>query len=86
MNGFGVVWSYVISTNVVYLMFLIIFYTNKQFLGGNTPQNHSCTATYHPSRNLSKLGEQDTRDTAGKVRTNSYAIYSSGLLHMGEQR
>ena len=24
--------------------------------GGNTPQNSSCTATYHPSRKLSKLG------------------------------
>ena len=39
--------------------------------GGSTPQNSSCTATYHPSRKLSKLDEPDMRDTAGEVRTNS---------------
>ena len=39
--------------------------------GGSTPQNSSCTATYHPSRKLSKLNEPDMQDTAGEVRTNS---------------
>ena len=58
------------------------YWTN---LGGSTLQNSS-TATYHPSRKLSKLDEPDTRDTAREVRTNSYAIYSSGPLHMNEQR
>ena len=33
--------------------------------------NHYTTATYYPSRKLSKLDEQDMGDTAGKVRTNS---------------
>ena len=35
--------------------------------GGSTPQNNSCTATYHPSRKLSKSDEPDVRDTAGEV-------------------
>ena len=42
--------------------------------------------TYHASRKLSKLDEEDMRDTAGEVRTNSLAIYSRGHLHMDEQR
>ena len=37
--------------------------------GGNTPQSSRCTATYHPSRKLSKLDEPDMRDTAGEVVT-----------------
>ena len=45
-----------------------------------------CTATYHPSRKLSKLDEPDMWDTAGKVRTNSEGIYSCGPLHMAKQR
>ena len=39
--------------------------------GGSTPQSGSCTATYHPSRKLSKLDELDMRDTAEEVGTNS---------------
>ena len=39
--------------------------------GGNTLQNTRCTATYHPSRKLSKLDEPDMQDTAREVRTNS---------------
>ena len=39
--------------------------------GGNIPQNTSFTATYLLSRKPSKLDEQDMRDTAGEVRTNS---------------
>ena len=37
---------------------------------GSTLQSISCTATYHPSRKLSKLDEADMRDTAGEVGTN----------------
>ena len=35
--------------------------------GGNIPQSSICTATYHPSRKLSKLDEPDMQDTAGEV-------------------
>ena len=38
---------------------------------GNTPQNSSDTATYHPARKLSKIDELDMQETAGEVRTNS---------------
>ena len=38
--------------------------------GGNTPQSTSCTATYLPSRKLSK-DEPDMQDTAGKAETSS---------------
>ena len=54
--------------------------------GGSTPQSTSCTATYHPSRKLSKLDEPDMRDTAGEVGTSSWVIYSCGPIHMDEQR
>ena len=37
----------------------------------STLQSSSCTATYHPSRKLSKLDEPDIRDTAGEVETSS---------------
>ena len=50
------------------------------------PQSSSCTATYHPSRKLSKLDEPDTRDTVREVGTNSWVMYSCGPLHMDEQR
>ena len=39
--------------------------------GGNTPQSSSCTATYFPSRKLSKLDEPDMKDTAGEAGTSS---------------
>ena len=35
--------------------------------GGNIPQNSRYTATYHPSRKLSKLDQPGMRDTAGEV-------------------
>ena len=38
--------------------------------GGSTSQSSSCTATYHPSRKLSKLYVPDMRDTAGEVIRN----------------
>ena len=39
--------------------------------GGNTPQNANYTATYLPSRKLSKLDKPDTQDTAGEAGTSS---------------
>ena len=39
--------------------------------GDSTPQNSNCTATYHPSRKLSKLDEPVIRETAGEVGTSS---------------
>ena len=43
----------------------------EQVMEAAPPQSSICTATYHPSRKLSKLDEPDTRDTAGEVWTNS---------------
>ena len=43
----------------------------EQILGDSTPQSSSCTATYHPSRKLSKLDKPDMRDTAGEFGTSS---------------
>ena len=39
--------------------------------GGNTPQNTNYTATYLPSRKLSKLDEPDMQGTAGEAGTSS---------------
>ena len=50
------------------------------------PQNSSCTATYHPSRKLSKLDDPDMQDTAGEIGTSSYVMYSSRPLHIAELR
>ena len=36
-----------------------------------SPQNYSCTVTYHPSQKLSKLDEPDIRDISGELRKNS---------------
>ena len=60
----------------------MLYWTNP---GGNIPQNSCCTATYNLSRNPSKLNEQDMWDSAGEVRTNSYAIYSCETLCKNEQ-
>ena len=54
--------------------------------GDSTLQSSSCTATYHPSRKLSKLDEPDIRDTAGEVGMSSSVMYSCGPLHMDEHR
>ena len=54
--------------------------------GDNTPQSSSYTATYHPSWNLSKLDEPDTRDTAWELWTSSWVKYYWGPLHMDEWR
>ena len=50
----------------------------------NIEQTSSYTVTYHPSRKLSKLDEQDMWDTAGEVGTSSYGMYSCGPLQMAE--
>ena len=39
--------------------------------GGNIPQTTIYTATYLPSRKLSKLEEPDVQDTAGEAETSS---------------
>ena len=37
----------------------------------NSPQSTNCTATYLPSRKLSKLDEPDMKDNAGEAGTSS---------------
>ena len=49
-------------------------------------QSSSYTATYHPSRKLSKLDKPDMQDTAGEVGTSSLVMYSYRPLHMVEQK
>ena len=39
--------------------------------GSNTPQGTNYTATFLPSRKLSKLDEPDMQDTAGEARMSS---------------
>ena len=58
----------------------------EQVMEATPPQNSSCMTTYHLSQKLSTLDEPDMWDTAGEVRTNSWAIYSCGPLHMDEQK
>ena len=53
--------------------------------GDNTPQRSSYTATYHPSRKLSKLDGPDMQDTVGELGTSSLVMYSYGPLHMAHQ-
>ena len=55
-------------------------------LGCSTPQSSNWTATYHPSRKLSKLDKPDMQDTTGEVRTNLWMTYFCGLLHIDKQR
>ncbi len=52
---------------------------------GNIPQSTNCTATYLPSRKLSKLDEPDIQDTAGDAGTSSLVMFSYGPLHMAKQ-
>ena len=54
--------------------------------GGNTPQNRSFKATYHPSRKPSKLDDPDMRNTTGEVGMSSKVTCSCGPLHMDEQK
>ena len=45
---------------------------NFEFLvAGNIPQSTNCTATYLPSRKLSKLDELDMQETAGEAEMSS---------------
>ena len=60
---------------------------NKSWRQHPTKQQlYSYTATYHPSRKLSKLDKADMRDTAGELGSSSKVMYSCGPLHMDEQR
>ena len=50
------------------------------------PQSNDYTATYYPSRKLSKLDEPDMWDTTGEVGTSSWVVYSCGPRYKDEQR
>ena len=76
-------WTQKLYTSLVEISRNYIIVTSP---GDKAPHNSSGTATYHPSRKLSKLDELDMRDTAGEVGTDSQATYSCGPLHMGKQR
>ena len=52
-----------------------IFEWHKWFKEGRESVRDDETLQNNPSRKLSKLVKPDMRDTAGKVRTNSWAIY-----------
>ena len=62
---------------------VVVYWTGP---GGSTPQISSCTATYHPSRKLSKLDKPDMQDTDGEVGTSSSVMYSYASLHMAKQK
>ena len=50
---------------VIYVSMLILFQVSAFIIVKS--QNSSYTATYHPSRKLSKLDEPDMQDTAGEA-------------------
>ena len=54
-------------------------------LVSNIPENNSCDATYISSLKPSKSDEQDIRDTAGGVRTNSFETFSGGPHYRDQQ-
>ena len=58
----------------------------EQVPEGNTTESSSYTATYLPSRKLSKLDEPDTQDSTGEAGTSSYGMFSYGTLHMAVQK
>ena len=58
----------------------VLYWINPR---GNIQQNSSCTATYHPSQKLSKLDEEDMRDTAGKVSDVLLWTLSHGVANTG---
>ena len=81
-------WLTIKSNNLICVVQIDTFYIFKCIRmsrifspGGSVPQSNSCTATYHPSRKLSKFNEPDMRDTAGEVGTGSCEP-----LHLDEQR
>ena len=47
--------------------------------------SYKATAVWTHLENHPKLREQDIQDTAGEVRTSSWAMYSRGLLHTNEK-
>ena len=54
-----------------YAKMLQVIVNKSNIQQDNTQQSSSCTATYHPSRKLSKIDEPHMQNTAGEVRTNS---------------
>ena len=56
---------------VILLYYERVCYSYWTSPGGNTPQSNNYTATYLPSRKLSKLDEQVMQDTAGEAGTSS---------------
>ena len=50
------------------------------------PTKQQLYGLYHPSQKPFKLDKLDMQDTAREVRTNSLAMYSSGPIHMDEQK
>ena len=56
--------------------YYVLFWTNP---GSSIAQNSSFTAIYLPSYKPSKW---DMRDTAGKVKTKSYAMFSKRLQNI----
>ena len=59
---------------------LLLLFLNSIIVspGGITRRSNSYTATYLPSRKLSKLDEPDMQDTAGEAKTSSYVMFSYG--------
>ena len=60
----------------------------EQILEAASPppmKNTSCTATYIPNLNPSKLKEQNMGETGAEVRMNPLATFSYGPLHTEEQ-
>ena len=65
-NQQGLIWH--ITEPINFIMHCERYWTSP---GGNTPQGTNYTATYLPSRKLSKLDEPDMQGTAGEAGTSS---------------
>ena len=50
------------------------------------PTKPNCTATYLPSRKLSKLEESGMQNIAREAVTSSWVMFSNGPRHMIEQK
>ena len=58
---------------------MLAAFSCKTCLGDGTPQNSNCTATYRPSRKLSKLDVPDMQDTAGDELVSDVLLWTSAL-------
>ena len=56
---------------IKWLPLSLYIYFHLIFVLGSTPQNSSCTDTYHPSQKLSKLDKPDMQDTVQEVGMSS---------------